>query len=170
MYETGKFTQVTAEMWWCKLHIDSIHRSSLWHILKAYGIPLHIIQIIKSFYHNYTCSVGSSSLNFWVKTGICQGCVMSVVLFNLVTDWVTWHTTEDQPRGIRWTLFDTLEDNDFANNLALVSHTHQHMQEKTWCPSKFGPQAGLQISKRKMELMTLNAVLIITHNCASLMC
>ena len=43
---------------------DSIHRDSLWRILRAYGIPLCIVQIIKSFYHNFTCSVGSSSLNF----------------------------------------------------------------------------------------------------------
>ena len=65
-------------------------------------------------------------------------------------------TTEDQPRGIRWTLFDTLEDLDFADDLALLSHTHQHMQEKTCRLSKFGHQVGLQISKRKTEVMTLN--------------
>ena len=65
-------------------------------------------------------------------------------------------TTEDQPRGIRWALFDTLEDPDFADDLALLSHTHQHMQEKTCRLSKFGHQVGLQISKRKTEVMTLN--------------
>ena len=66
------------------------------------------------------------------------------------------HTTEDQPRGIRWTLFDMLEDLDFADDLALLSYTEQHMQEKTCCLSKFGQRVGLQISKRKTEVMTLN--------------
>ena len=42
---------------------DRIHRDSLWHIVRAYGIPLHIVQIIKCFYHNFTCSMESSSLN-----------------------------------------------------------------------------------------------------------
>ena len=65
-------------------------------------------------------------------------------------------TTEGQPRGIRWTLFDTPEDLDFVNNLALLSHTHQHIQEKTCCLSRFSQQVGLQISKRKTEVMTLN--------------
>ena len=32
--------------------------------------------------------------------------------------------------GIRWTPFTTLEDLDFADELALLSHTHQDMQEK----------------------------------------
>ena len=45
---------------------------------------------------------------------------------------------------------------DFADDLALLSHTHRHMQEKTRRLSKFGQQVGLQISKRKTEVMTLN--------------
>ena len=49
-----------------------------------------------------------------------------------------------------------LEDLDFAGNLSLLSHTHQHMQEKTCCLSKFGSQAGLQKSKRKTEVTTFN--------------
>ena len=63
---------------------DGIHRDSLWHIVRAYGIPLHIVQIIKNFYYNFTCSMGSSSPNFQVKTSVHQGCVMSAVLFNRV--------------------------------------------------------------------------------------
>ena len=70
-------------------------------------------------------------------------CVMSAFFFNLVIDRMMRHTTEDQPRGIRWTLFDTLEDLDFTDNLALLSHTYQHMQEKTCHLSKFGQQVGL---------------------------
>ena len=81
---------------------------------------------------------------------------MSAVLFNLVIDWLMHRSTEDQPRGIRWTLFHTLEDLDFSHDLALLSHTHQHMQEKTRRHSKFGQLVGLQISKRETEVMTLN--------------
>ena len=106
--------------------LNSIYRDSLWHILRAYGNPPRIIQIIKS-YPNFTCSVGSSSLNSQVKTGVRQGCILSAVLFSVVIDWVIRRTTEDQPRGIRWTLFDTLEDLDVSDDLALLFHTHQYM-------------------------------------------
>ena len=49
-----------------------------------------------------------------------------------------------------------LEDLDFADDLALLSHRHKHMQEKTRRLRRFGQQVGLQICKRKMEVMTLN--------------
>ena len=61
-----------------------------------------------------------------------------------------------EPRGIQWTLFSALEDLDFADDLALVSHTHQHMQEKTSRLSYFAQQVGLKINQRKSEVMALN--------------
>ena len=75
---------------------------------------------------------------------------MYALLFNLMTDWVMQQTTLDRPRVIRWTLFSTLEDLD---DLALVSHTHQHMQEKTICLSVFAKQVGLKISRWRQVMM-----------------
>ena len=56
---------------------------------------------------------------------------MSALLFNLIIDWVMNTTTEDAARGIRWNISSTLEDLDFADDLALLSHTHHHLHEKT---------------------------------------
>ena len=81
---------------------------------------------------------------------------MSAMLYDMTIDWLKRRTTEDQSRGIRLTLFSTLEDLDFADDLALVSHTHQHMQEKTTWLSTYAQQVGLQISKKKKEVMLLN--------------
>ena len=81
---------------------------------------------------------------------------MSALLFNLTIDWVMRQTTLDRPRGIRWTPFSTLEDLEFTDDLALVSHTHQHMQEKTTCLSMLAQQVGLKISKKKTAVMMLN--------------
>ena len=134
-----------------------MHRESLWCILWAYGIPQQIIDIIKSFYNNFTCRVDNSEISFEVKSGVRQGCAMSAMLYNMTIDWLKRRTTEDQSWGIRLTLFSTLEDLDFADDLALVSHTNQHMQEKTTRLSTYAQQVGLQISKKKKEVMLLNA-------------
>ena len=63
---------------------------------------------------------------------------------------------EDQRRGIRWTPFTILEDLDFADDLALLSHTRQHIQEKTDRLSMFSNQVGLRISLKKTEAMCVN--------------
>jgi len=49
---------------------DSLHRDSLWNILRAYGVPNKIVSIVKEFYKKYNCTVGSSDLSFEVKSGV----------------------------------------------------------------------------------------------------
>ena len=123
---------------------DSIH----------YGIPQEIVSTIQSFYNNFNCRVGNSQHRFPVLSGVRQGCVMSALLFNITIDWVMRQTTQDKNRGIRWKLFTNLNDLDFADDLALLSHTHSHIQEKT--NRLHIKQVGLKINKRKTEVMTLN--------------
>ena len=55
--------------------IESVHRRSLWKIFRANGIPSHLVEIIKSFYDNFTCSVGDGDFLFEVDTGVRNGCV-----------------------------------------------------------------------------------------------
>ena len=81
---------------------------------------------------------------------------MSSTLFIIVIDWIMRQTTANTPRGIRWGTFTTLEDLDFADDLALMSHTHQHIQDKTSELEKYSGQMGLKINVKKTEVMTLN--------------
>ena len=134
---------------------DSIHRSSLWKILRHGGIPQEIVSIIQSFYDNFNSRVGNSQHKFPVLLGVRQGCVMSTLPFNITIDWVMRQPTQDKNRGIRWNLFTNLDNLDFADDLALLTHTHSHIEEKTNRLHIYAKQVGLKISK-KPEAMTLN--------------
>ena len=49
-----------------------------------------------------------------------------------------------------------MEDLDYADNLALLSHIHTHIQEKTQRLNTFTRQDGLHIGSAKTEIMSLN--------------
>ena len=124
------------------------------------GIPSHLIEILRSFYRNFTCSVGDGNILFEVKTGVRQGCVMSTVLFNLVVDWIMRRTTEDQNSGIRCTPLSYLEDLAHADDLALLSHTQSrlnkarnslNMMSKAWRSSTYSTHTKLRLSWRLTE-------------------
>ena len=127
----------------------SIQPESLWCILRAYGMPQGLQQHLK-------CRAGNSKSCFGVKADVRRRCLMLTLLLDLTIDWVMRQTTLDRPQGIRWTLFSTLQDLDFSNDLVLISHTYQHMQEKTTRLGMFTEQAGLKISQKKTRVMMLN--------------
>ncbi len=89
----------------------SVHRDSLWRIISSYGIPPKLVQLISIFYNNFECSIiNGNTLTDWFKaeSDVCQGCILSPILFLITIDWVMKNTTADKSRGIQWTLADDL--------------------------------------------------------------
>ena len=72
---------------------------------------------------------------FEVKTGVRQGCLLSPMIFLMVVDWIMRETVKPEKTGIQWSLMQSLEDLDFADDLCLMSQKLQHMQSKTDSPS-----------------------------------
>ena len=118
----------------------------------------YIVQLIKQLYTNFSCTINSEAdTSFVVKSGVRQGYVMSSVLFIITIDWVMRTTlTEGNNTGLRWTLCTTLEDTDYADDFALLSHTEDHMQEKTRKLEENARMVSLKINAKKTKLMYLN--------------
>ena len=51
-----------------------------------------------------------------------------------------------------------MEDLDYADDVALLLHTHLHIQEKTQRLNTFAKQVGLNISNEKTEIIALNTI------------
>ena len=65
---------------------DSVHRSTLWRIMKHYGISNKIIKLVQSMYNNSKCALMTGNRTtqwFEVKSGLKQGCNISGFLFIL---------------------------------------------------------------------------------------
>ena len=54
------------------------------------------------------------------------------------------------------TLWSQLDDLDFADDLALLSHSHDQMQEKTDLLNLLSAQTGLNINMNKTKIMKAN--------------
>ena len=138
---------------------DSVNRETSWKLLRHYGVPKKIISLIQCTFQDISCKIahaGQLSESFEVKTGVRQGCLLSPFLFLLVIDWIMKTTTTGRNNGIQWTLWTQLDDLDFADDLALLSHNHSQMQDKTTLLETTSAGTGLKINRKKTELMKMN--------------
>lgn len=139
---------------------DSVHRKNLWQLLRHYGIPIKLTSLIKNSYEGMTCRVahgGHFTKIFAVRTGVRQGCLLSPFLFLLAIDWILKKTTAGKRNGIQWTLGNQLNDLDFVDDIALLSHNRQQMQEKTSDLSSVSAQLGLRIHEGKTKILKIHA-------------
>ncbi|KAK3545686.1 hypothetical protein QTP70_010891 [Hemibagrus guttatus] len=138
---------------------DSLQRDSLWKILRHYGIPKKLVTIIQDLYKNFECRVihnNELTEPFNVHTGVKQGCILSPILFSLAIDWLMRSVTEGQRRGIQWTLTTALEDLDYADDLGLLAHRHQDIQQKTERLSEIASTIGLKVNNKKTQVLRKN--------------
>lgn len=109
---------------------DSIDQEVLWELLAHCSIPPKIISLIQQLYlyESFSCQVihgGTLTESFPVTAGVSQGCMISLVLFLLVIDWVS-QTAYSILRGIQWAMASRLEDLDFADDMSNVTQMPRH--------------------------------------------
>ncbi len=137
---------------------DSLDREMMWKILKSYGIPTKILNMISGLYRNAQCRVvhrGKLGRNFTVGSGVKQGCVLSPLLFLLVLDWVM-RKVNSGGKGIQWTLTKRLEDIDFADDLCLLAQKGSDIVESLRRLVKYAKQVGLKVNTTKTKIMRIN--------------
>ena len=90
--------------------------------------------LVEKMYDGTTCRIlneGQLTDSFEIKTGVKQGCLLLPLLFILALDWLLKEVTRGKRNGIQWNLWNHLDDLDFADDIALLSHNHYQMQNKT---------------------------------------
>ena len=132
---------------------DSIHRDSLWNILRYYGIPEKLVSLIIALYENTECCVRTHEGNtryFHIMSGVKQGCVLSPLLFVLVIDYVLRDCTGF---GIQICDNKRLADLDFADDITLMEANKERLQDLLEVIREKASLLGLKINSDKTKSM-----------------
>ncbi|VDO67876.1 unnamed protein product [Schistosoma curassoni] len=138
---------------------DSVDRRTLWKLLRHYGVPEKIVNIIRNSYDGLQRKIvhgGQLTDAFQVRTEVRQGCLLSPFLFLLVVDWIMKTSTSEGKHGIQWTAQNQLDDLDFADDLALLSRTHEQMKIKAASAAAVSASVCLNIHMGKTKVLKYN--------------
>ena len=154
---------------------DTVNRDALWKVLKCYGCPDRFLSLVKGFHQKMNarvCSQGEYSDPIEVKNGVKQGCVLAPTLFSIYLSAVIDDAFRDTSGGVSILtrpgphLFDiskfkaktktktvTVRELMFADDTALVAHTHDDIQRITSAFARSASSFGLQINMSKTEVL-----------------
>ena len=135
---------------------DSVHQPILWRVLRYYGILAKYVNLIKSVHEHSRCKVnvnGVLSNEFPVNSEVLQGNVLSPMLFVLLMDFVMRRTVGDGGEGLNWTDNRKLADLEYADDAVLISRTPQDLQCLLTRMHEVSQEVGLEINRRKTEMM-----------------
>ena len=134
----------------------SLDRETLWKLLEHCGISDTFISLVRNTYEHMACRVihaGQLADSFMVKTGVRQGFLRSLFLFLLAIHWIMKNVTESRRNGIELTPWSQVENLDFEDYLALLTHSHQQTQGKTELLTTVSTQLGLDINRSKSNII-----------------
>ena len=92
-----------------------------------------------------------------MNTGVCQGCLLSTLLFLVALDWVSQQAFGDNQTGIQFTLFQKLENLDFADDMVLLSQKVTHMRQKFATLVEQAARVDLKINASKTKEMRIRS-------------
>lgn len=127
---------------------DSLIQQQMWWILSWYSVPDKIVDIIKDLWHAGMSGMIGTSIQ--IGSGVEQGCILSLLLFNVVLDY-TMRTVTFSPRGIHWNTFAPLNLN-YLDGIIVLPHLLKEMRNLLDELSRCVREAGLQINISKTKL------------------
>ena len=83
------------------------------------------MKLVEDLHEGTFCKVivdGSLSDDFEVKSGVIQGGILSLLLFNMVIDYVMRKVAEETNARIVWGDESKLVDLDYADDIVLIDH------------------------------------------------
>ena len=96
--ESSRKTSISASLTMPKT--DCVDHNKLWKILKAMGIPDHLICLLRNLYAGQEATVrtGHGTTDwFQIGKGVRQGCILSPCLFHFYAEYIMRNTKGSQP-------------------------------------------------------------------------
>ena len=104
--------------WLCRA-LDCVDHNKLWKILREMGIPDHLTCLLQNLYTGQEATLSTRhGITDWFQIGkVCQGCTLSLCLFNIYAEYIMWNAgLDDSQAGIKTARRNT-------NNLRYVDDT-----------------------------------------------
>ena len=135
---------------------DCVDHNKLWKILKETDIPDHLICLLRNLYAGQQATVKTGhGITDWFQTGkgVCQGCELSLCLFNLYAEYIMRNAGLDEAQpGIK-IVGRNIKNLRYADDIALMAESEEEIKGLLMKVKEESEKVGLKLNIQKTKIM-----------------
>ena len=108
---------------------DCVDHNKLWKILKELGIPEHLTYLLRNLYAGQEATVRTRTTDwFQIGKGVCQGCILSPCLFNLLAEYIMRNTGLEQAQAGTKISGRNINNLRYADDTTLMAESEEELK------------------------------------------
>ena len=114
---------------------DCVDHNKLWKILQETGTPHHLTYLLRNLYAGQEATVrtrhGTTNW-FQIETGVHQGCILSLCLFNFYAEYIMWNDRLDETQAGIKIAGRNINNLRYADDTTLNGRKWRRTKEPRW--------------------------------------
>ena len=140
---------------------DCVDRNKLWKILKEMGIPDHLTCLLRNLYVGQEATVSTRHGTadwFQIGKGVCQGCILSLCLFNLYTKYIMRNAGLDEAQaGIKISR-RYINKLRYAADTTLMAESKEELKSLLMKVKEESENAGLKLNIQETKIIASSPI------------
>ena len=138
---------------------DCVEHNKLWKILQEMGIPDHLTCLLRNLYAGQETTVGTGHGTrdwFQIGKGVCQGCILSLCLFNFYAEYIMRNTGLEEA-GIKIAGRNIYKFR-YANDITLMAESEKELKSLLMKVKEESGKVGLKLNIQKTKIMASSPI------------
>ena len=135
---------------------ESVDHNKLWKILKEMGIPDHLTWLLRNIYAGQEATVrtGHGTTDwFQIGTGVRQGCILSLCLFNLYAECRMRNAGLDEAQAGIKIAGRNINNLRYADDTTLMAESEEELKSLLMKMKEESEKVGLKLNIQKTKIM-----------------
>ena len=140
---------------------DCIDNNKLWKILQEMGIPDHLTCLLRNLYSDQEARVrtGHETMDwFQIGKGVCQGCILSLCLFNLNAEYVMWNAWLDEAQARVKITRKNINNLRYTDDTTIMAESKEELKSLLMNVKEESEKVVLKFNKQKTKIMASSPI------------
>ena len=136
---------------------DCVGYTELWKILQEMGIPEHLTCLLRNVYV-FRTRHGTTDW-FQIRKRVCQGCILSLCLFNLYAEYIMWNARLDEAQAGTKISRRNINNIRYIDDMTLMAESEEELKSLLMKVKEESEKTDLKLNIRKTKIMALGSII-----------